>query len=46
ATLVTAPWRRVFIQTTTEEQSANYQVCIGTQCFPPTSELAEVVELL
>ena len=44
--LAAAPWRRVFIQTTTDEQSADYQVCIGTQCLPPTNELSEVVEVL
>ena len=44
--LAAALWRRVFVQTTTDEQSADYQVCIGTQCLPPTDELSEVVEVL
>jgi len=44
--LAAAPWRRVFIQTTTEEQSAAYQVCIGTQCLPSTNDISEVVEVL
>jgi uncharacterized protein YyaL (SSP411 family) len=46
AALTAAPWRRIFIQTTSDEQSADYQVCIGTQCLPPTNELSEVVEVL
>jgi uncharacterized protein YyaL (SSP411 family) len=46
AALVDAPWRRVFIQSASQMQSAEYQVCIGTQCLPPTDSLSEVVEVL
>ena len=44
--LVDAPWRRVFIQSACQMQSAEYQVCVGTQCLPPTDSLSEVVEVL
>ena len=44
--LASEPWRRVFVQVNPAEQSADYQVCIGTQCFPLTDELSEVVDLL
>ena len=46
AALVDAPWRRVFILSACEMQSAEYQVCVGTQCLPPTDSLSEVVEVL
>jgi uncharacterized protein YyaL (SSP411 family) len=44
--LVAAPWRRTFIQTASDEQLADYQVCIDTQCLPLTNELSEVIEML
>lgn len=44
--LTAAPWRRTFIQSVSTDQSADYQVCIGTQCLTPTDDLAEVIEVL
>lgn len=45
--LASIPWRRTFIQLTDAAgQGADYQVCIGTQCLPPTDELSKVVEVL
>ena len=44
--LAKAPWRRTFIQIGADHQSADYQVCVGTQCLPPTSDLSEVIEVL
>jgi hypothetical protein len=43
--LANTPWRRTFIQVV-GEQSADYQVCVGTQCLPPTADLSEVIEAL
>lgn len=45
--LAQTAWRRCFIQVVaTDVQAADYQVCIGTQCLPPTSDLPEVVAVL
>lgn len=44
--LARAPWRRVFLQINDEAQSGAYQLCLGTQCLPPTDELTEVLSAL
>ncbi|MGJ8651794.1 MAG: thioredoxin domain-containing protein [Opitutaceae bacterium] len=39
------PWRRTFIQVSEDSaQSADYQLCVGTQCLAPTDDLAELVD--
>lgn len=43
--LSASPWRRSFIEVV-ESQSANYQLCVGTQCLQPTDDLAEIVSAL
>jgi uncharacterized protein YyaL (SSP411 family) len=41
------PWRRIFIQSTdAAEQTADYQVCIGSQCLAPTNDIFEAIEVL
>jgi uncharacterized protein YyaL (SSP411 family) len=43
--LASIPWRRTFIQVTDDAtQSADYQLCVGTQCLTPTNDLAELVD--
>jgi uncharacterized protein len=47
AALADHPWRRTFIQIIDNaEQTSDYQVCIGTQCLPPTDLISEVIEVL
>ena len=43
--LANAPWHRTFIQIN-EEQTANYQVCMGPQCMSVTDELTEALAIL
>jgi len=39
------PWRRCFIlQVADDELPALYQLCVGTQCQPPTDNLAELID--
>lgn len=43
--LANIPWRRTFIQVTDDAApSADYQLCVGTQCLAPTNDLAELVD--
>lgn len=43
--LAMIPWRRTFIQVHEDTaQSANYQLCVGSQCLAPTDDLAELVD--
>lgn len=43
--LATKPWRRCFIQQVADgELPASYQLCVGTQCLPPTDDLDEMME--
>ena len=45
--LASTPWRRLFIQQcAADSQTANYQVCLGTQCLAPSDELSAVIEVL
>lgn len=45
--LATRPWRKVFVQLTDEErQPDGYQLCVGTQCLEPTSDVDAVAGLL
>lgn len=45
--LAERPWRRTFIQMDAVRSSPQaYQVCIGTQCLPPTDELEAVLEVV
>lgn len=39
------PWRRCFIQQAADEAlPASYQLCVGTQCLPPSDDLGEIIE--
>ncbi|WP_146209382.1 thioredoxin domain-containing protein [Coraliomargarita sinensis] len=39
------PWRRCFIRQVAEgDLPADYQLCVGTQCQPPTNDLDEMTE--
>ncbi|MGB0743365.1 MAG: thioredoxin domain-containing protein [Opitutales bacterium] len=39
------PWRRCFIQQVEQGlQPSSYQLCVGTQCLPPTNDLALLME--
>jgi uncharacterized protein YyaL (SSP411 family) len=41
------PWRPVFLRTDApEDQSAAFQLCVGTECLPPTDSPEEVAEQL
>ncbi len=43
AALAAKPWRRCFLQTVGPDAiSADYQVCIGSQCLAPTDDVNEV----
>jgi uncharacterized protein YyaL (SSP411 family) len=43
AALVARPWRPVFIQTTDDPAlTADYQLCVGTQCLAPTNSPDEI----
>ena len=43
--LASKPWRRTFIQTQKDaSQTANYQLCVGSQCLVPTDNVTELVE--
>lgn len=45
--LSSIPWRRTFIQVTGDSaQTADYQLCVGTQCLAPTGDLAELVDAI
>ena len=45
--LVGRPWRPVFISVVEPEKiSADYQLCVGTQCLAPTPSATELVEHL
>ena len=37
-------WRRTFIHFNFEEQSADYQVCVGSNCLTSTNSVTEVAE--
>ncbi|MEM7791176.1 MAG: thioredoxin domain-containing protein [Verrucomicrobiota bacterium] len=37
--LAKRPWQPTFILPTTEELSADYQLCLGTTCFPPQNSV-------
>ncbi len=40
------PWRPVFLQPADDLPENNFQLCVGTQCLAPTTDVAEVVEHL
>ncbi len=43
--LMAKPWRRCFIRKESNRGlSAAYQLCVGTQCLPPTDDLEELME--
>jgi uncharacterized protein YyaL (SSP411 family) len=43
--IATKPWRRCFIQQVADgELPARYQLCVGTQCLPPSNDLGEIME--
>jgi uncharacterized protein YyaL (SSP411 family) len=43
--ITTKPWRHCFIQQVPDDElPASYQLCIGTQCLPPTDDLKELIE--
>ncbi len=47
AALTNRPWRRVFVQLTDDPaQPDGYQLCIGTQCQAPTSDLEALAEMV
>lgn len=37
--LAAQPWRRIFIQQSTEIPTQQFQLCLGTQCHAPTDDL-------
>jgi len=42
--IASKPWRRCFIQqVAADELPASYQLCVGTQCLPPTDDLDEMM---
>jgi uncharacterized protein YyaL (SSP411 family) len=47
AALVARPWRPVYIQTSDDPAlTADYQLCVGTQCLAPTSDPDEITSQL
>ncbi|MEO0511102.1 MAG: thioredoxin domain-containing protein [Verrucomicrobiota bacterium] len=43
--IASKPWRRCFIQQVLDDAlPAAYQLCVGTQCLPPTDDLDEMME--
>ena len=45
--LVARPYRRVFVLTTNaNEQPSGYQLCVGTQCLPPSMDPKEITKML
>jgi len=44
AAIAAKPWRRCFIQKVSDELPAAYQLCVGTQCLPPTNGLSELMD--
>jgi len=43
--LASKPWRKLFIQTVNDtDQPQGYQLCVGTQCQQPTSDLNTLIE--
>ncbi len=47
AVLVQRPFRRLFVEESGElRPDERFQLCVGTQCLPPTDDLAEIAALL
>ena len=45
AQVASKPWRRCFIRKVGDgELSSSYQLCVGTQCLPPTDDLNAIFE--
>lgn len=45
--LATRPWRSLFVLPTAElPAGSGYQLCVGTQCLPPTADPVELANLL